>query len=400
MASEQMRQLTRTGTYYACFIALGLVVASLGPTLPGLAEQVGVPLAGISFLFATRSSGYLVESFLGGRIYDRWPGHPVMGGVLLVMAGAMALVPMSSHIVMCAFVLLLVGITEGILDVGGNALLVWNHPTNLAPYMNGLHFFFGVGAFVSPILIAQAMIYGGGITWAYWLLALCIAPIALVLFKLPSPEIQKDHTEITGKTHSFFIFMIAACFFVFVGAEVGIGGWIYTYAVKQGIADDKTAAYITSGFWGALTLGRLIVIPLAARFRPRTIMLVDIVGAILSVGVMVLFPLSKVAIWIGTMGTGLFIASMFATLLAFAGRRIVITGRITGWFFVGSSLGAMTVPWVIGQLFERVGPEVMLVAVGGDLIIALGIFMVLLWQSRKMPLRVSVDAVSAPEMVP
>ena len=123
-------------------------------------------------------------------------------------------------------------------------------------------------------------------------------------------------------------------------------------------------------------------------------------GSILSVGLMVLFPLSKVAIWIGTMGTGLFIASMFATLLAFAGRRIVITGRITGWFFVGSSLGAMTVPWVIGQLFERIGPEVMLMAVGFDLVVALGIFMVLLWQSRKMPMRVSVDVVSAPEMVP
>ena len=400
MAGEQTPHLGRTVSYYAAFIALGLVVASLGPTLPGLAEQVGVPLAGISFLFATRSSGYLLGSLLGGRIYDRLPGHPVMGCVLLVMAGAMALVPVSSHIVLCAAVLLLVGITEGTLDVGGNALLVWNHPTNLAPYMNGLHFFFGVGAFVSPILIAQAVFYSGGITWAYWVLALCIAPIALVILKLPSPEIQKDESEASGQSHSLFIFLIAACFFVFVGAEVGIGGWIYTYAVTQGIADEKMAAYLTSGFWGALTLGRLIVIPLAARFQPRTIMLVDIVGAILSVLVMLMFPLAKGAIWVGTMGTGLFIASMFATLLAFAERRMVITGRVTGWFFVGSSLGAMTVPWVIGQLFERVGPEVMLVAVGVDLIIAFVIFMILLWQSRTMVLRAPSEPVSAPEMVP
>jgi fucose permease len=128
-------------------------------------------------------------------------------------------------------------------------------------------------------------------------------------------------------------------------------------------------------------------------------MLFDIVGAILSVWVMVLFPLSKSAIWVGTIGTGLFIASMFATLLAFAGRRMVITGQVTGWFFVGSSLGAMTVPWVIGQLFERVGPQVMLVAVGVDLVVAFGIFMVLLLQARKMSLLTQVDSVSAPEMV-
>lgn len=399
MALEKT-QLFRTLTYYASFIALGLVVASLGPTLPGLADQVGVPLAGISFLFATRSTGYLLGSLLGGRIYDHLPGHPVMACVLLVMAGAMALVPMSSHLILCALVLLMVGVSEGTLDVGGNALLVWNHPTNLAPYMNGLHFFFGVGAFISPILIAQAVAYGGGIAWAYWMLALCIAPIALVMLKLPSPVRDGDHAEANGKGHSLFVFLIAACFFVFVGAEVGIGGWIYTYAVRQGIADEKMAAYLTSGFWGALTLGRLIVIPLAARFQPRTIMLVDIVGALISVLVMWVFPVAKMAIWIGTMGAGLFIASMFATLLAFAERRMVITGRVTGWFFVGSSLGAMTVPWIIGQLFEGVGPWVMMVAVGGDLIIAFGLFMVLLWQSRNMPLRVQRDPVSAPEMVP
>lgn len=400
MAVEQTTHLGRTFSYYSAFIALGLVVASLGPTLPALAEQVGVPLASISILFATRSSGYLLGSLLGGRVYDRLPGHPVMGCVLLVMAGAMALVPMSSHVILCAAVLLLVGITEGTLDVGANALLVWNHPKNLAPYMNGLHFFFGVGAFVSPILIAQAVAYSGGITWAYWVLALCIAPIALVILKLPSPEIQKDQTEANGNSHSLFVFLIAACFFVFVGAEVGIGNWVYTYAVTQNIADEKMAAYLTSGFWGALTLGRLIVIPLAARFRPRTIMLFDIVGALLSVLVMVAFPMSAIAIWVGTLGTGLFIASMFATLLAFAGRRMVITGRVTGWFFVGSSLGAMTVPWVIGQLFEHVGPQIMLVAVGVDLLIAFGIFMVLLLQARKMPLLNQTDSVSAPEMVP
>ncbi|MDA0709162.1 MAG: MFS transporter [bacterium] len=397
MASN--RPMASTITYYAAFISLGLVVASLGPTLPGLAEIVGVPLAGISFLFATKSAGYLLGSLLGGRVYDRLPGHPVMGGVLLVMAGAMALVPMGSHIVMCAALLMIVGMAEGTLDVGCNALLVWSHPKNLAPYMNGLHFFFGVGAFLSPIVIAQAVIYSGGITWAYWLLAIGIVPIALVLLSLQSPEIQKSDSAVGEKSQTLFVFLVASCFFVFVGAEIGIGGWIYTYAVTQGIADDRMAAYLTSGFWGALTVGRLVVIPLAARFRPRTIMWVDLVGAILSVSVMILLPLSQRAIWAGAMGAGFFIASMFASLLAFAGRRMVISGRVTGWFFVGSSLGGMSVPWIIGQLFERIGPQVMLVVVGVDLLIALVIFMTLLWHARGISLRVSVEPATTPEML-
>jgi hypothetical protein len=35
-----------------------------------------------------------------------------------------------------------------------------------------------------------------------------------------------------------------------------------------------------------------------------------------------------------------------------------MTGGITGLFLVGSSLGGMTVPWLIGQFFESVGPRV------------------------------------------
>ena len=368
-------------------------MASLGPTLPGLAEQVGVPLSQISFLFATRSGGYLMGTLLGGRLFDRLPGHPVLCLVLLVMAGAMAAVPGAGGLWLLAGVLLLVGIAEGTLDVGVNTSLVRNHLENLGPYMNGLHFFFGVGAFLSPIVVAQVMVYGGGIGGAYWLLAFCIVPVALVILKLPSPDIQVDHESGNGTQHGLFIFLIAACFFVFVGAEVGIGGWIYTYAVKQGLADEKVAAYLTSSFWGALTLGRLIAIPVAARVQPRVVLLVDILGAVVSVLMMLMFPLSVVAIWVGTVGTGMFIASMFATLLAFAGRRLVITGQVMGWFFVGASLGAMTVPWLIGQLFERVGPEVMMMVVGVNLLAAFVIFSVLLMYARGMAVRAVTEQV-------
>ncbi|MGD8903377.1 MAG: hypothetical protein PVI67_07415, partial [Anaerolineae bacterium] len=39
-----------------------------------------------------------------------------------------------------------------------------------------------------------------------------------------------------------------------------------------------------------------------------------------------------------------------------AERRIPITGQVTGWFLVAASIGAMSIPWLIGQLFEPLGP--------------------------------------------
>ena len=55
---------------------------SLGPTLPGLAEQTHTALGAISLLFTAHALGYMLGSFLGGRLYDRIPGHPVMAAML------------------------------------------------------------------------------------------------------------------------------------------------------------------------------------------------------------------------------------------------------------------------------------------------------------------------------
>ena len=49
--------------------------------------------------------------------------------------------------------------------------------------------------------------------------------------------------------------LIALFFFLYVGAEVSAGGWIYSFALKSGIATVSSAAYLTSVFWAAFTAG-------------------------------------------------------------------------------------------------------------------------------------------------
>jgi fucose permease len=111
-----------------------------------------------------------------------------------------------------------------------------------------------------------------------------------------------------------------------------------------------------------LTVGRLLSIPLATRLRPRTVLALDLAGSALGAG-LVLFANGPVMVWAGTLLTGLSMASVFPTLLNFAGRRVTLTARITGLFFVGGSLGAMLLPRLTGFLFEPVGPRVALVVV-------------------------------------
>ena len=59
-----------------------------------------------------------------------------------------------------------------------------------------------------------------------------------------------------------------------------------------------------------------------------------------------------------------------------------ITGQITSWFFVGGSLGGMTLPWLIGQLFESIGPRATMSTILADLALATVTFGTLMLVAR------------------
>ena len=77
---------------------------------------------------------------------------------------------------------------------------------------------------------------------------------------------------------------------------------------------------------------------------------------------------------------GLALAPLFATILAVARQRMPISGRATGWFFVGSSAGGMAIPWLIGQLIEAWGPTWVFVVVFVDAVLGLGVCFGLRWR--------------------
>jgi len=369
--------------YYASLGAVGLASAALGPTLPGLAEQTGVSLGGISLVFVARSVGYLAGSLLVGRLYDRLPGHPIMAAGLGLMAASLGLMPFAPWLWALAGLMAVLGAAEAAVDVGNNTLIVWTYGDAVGPYMNGLHFSFGAGAFLAPLVVAQVLGQGGTIAWAYWALAALTLPPALWLARLPSPggrapAAQAAPTAAAGGVSRYgLVALLTACFFFYVGAEMGFGAWVYTYAERMGLADAASAAYLTSAFWGALTAGRLLSIPLAARLRPRTLLAAALSGCLASVGAAWLWPGSPALLWAAALGTGFSMATIFPTLMAFASRRLALTGQITSFFFIGGSLGGMFLPWLIGQWVEPAGPRVVLAVIFSGLALDLAAFLAL-----------------------
>jgi FHS family Na+ dependent glucose MFS transporter 1 len=147
---------------------------------------------------------------------------------------------------------------------------------------------------------------------------------------------------------------------LYVGGEAGYGAWIYTYAFTLNFGTEVTAAYLTSAFWGSFTLGRLLGVWVSTQARPLTILYLDFAGCVVSLGLILLFPQSRLMLWTGTILFGIAQASIFPTFLTLAEERMHVTGTIAGLFLVGAGVGGMILPWLIGQAFVQVGAGAMM----------------------------------------
>jgi MFS transporter, FHS family, Na+ dependent glucose transporter 1 len=350
-----------TAAYYLAFILLGLTVAVDGPALLKLAEHTSSTLDQISLIFIFGSLGYLVGSYIGGRVYDRVPGHRFMSGVLIFLGIIIALVPVVSSRWALFGIVLILGLAKGALDVGCNTLLLWVHNETVGPFMNGLHAFFGVGSFIAPLIVAQVIAVTDDINWVYWFFAVAAFPVAIWIWNLPSPAARTVPAHHENAPFPILpVLIMVLCFVLYVGGEAGYGAWIYTYAFTLKFGTEVTAAYLTSAFWGSFTLGRLLGIWVSMRARSLTILVLDFAGCLVSLALILFFNESATLLWIGTILFGISQASIFPTFLTLAEERMHITGTITGWFLVGAGMGSMILPWLIGQAFVQIGAGAMI----------------------------------------
>lgn len=366
------RDWQATAAYFAIFASLGLILASLGPALPFLAGRLGRNVDELGLLFSARAVGSVGGALVGGYLYDRRPGHPLVATVLVVLAVAIFLFPQAGFLPLLALALFVAGTGEGMLGVGINTLIGWEHPERSAPFLNGLHFAFGVGAFLAPVMIVVSYRLSGYVASAYVALALLLLPLAFWLVRLPSPHPLETNN---GKMPTVPVDIQALAGIVtflalYVGAEIGFGGWIYTYALDRGVAQETGAALLNSAYWGAFTLGRLVSIPLAARWRPRRLLPAHLLLALVGLGLLLLLP-GPLAVWAGSIAFGWALAPIFPTTVALAGRRLELSGRVNASLMIGGAFGAMTLPWLLGRIFGAWGAQATMVALFVDITLAL-----------------------------
>lgn len=346
--------------YLAMFVTLGLSASLLGPALSGLRERTGTSTSAISILFVCGSLGYLAGSLLGGRGYDRRLGHRLLGGALASTAAALVAVAWAPSLAALVVAYTFHGVAGGGVDVGGNTLLVWAKGRGAGPYLNALHLCFGIGALLAPLVVNRALAWGDGVGGAYVATALPTLGIAAWLARRPAPEpVDAGAHDSGGSAPPAVLGCVATFFFLYVGVEVGFGGWVYTYAQEIDLGGRNGPAVLTALFWGSFTAGRVLSVWLSGRLAAGAVLTGSCVLAVVASGLLVVADGAAAAVWVGTVLFGFGTAPQFATMITFAERHFPLTGSATSWFMGAAGLGGLALPWIIGQLLDRSGAAAM-----------------------------------------
>eukprot|EP00696_Hemimastix_kukwesjijk_P003770 gnl/Hemi2/1462_TR518_c0_g7_i1.p1 gnl/Hemi2/1462_TR518_c0_g7~~gnl/Hemi2/1462_TR518_c0_g7_i1.p1 ORF type:complete len:585 (-),score=107.01 gnl/Hemi2/1462_TR518_c0_g7_i1:46-1800(-) len=359
-------------TLTLCFsyMLLGLVMAAVGPALSMLAVNTASSVSDLAFVFPVRSFGYFLGSLLGGPLFDSYDGCTLLCLALSLCGCATFLIPFASYLWIVVLLICVQGFSLGCLDTGGNVLLMWVHGDKVAPFMQTMHFSFGLGAVMAPLTIERFTqgSSAGMLKWAFWLMALLFIPIAIWLMTLPGPKRPPNPTgegsrpqqsNYSFTRYEFHIIALTATLLgLYVGCEIAYGGYIFVYATEYLPIDmdDSSADFLTAVFWACLAVGRLVAIPISLYVTPAQMLWWDYVGCFCGSLMMVLFPYSQLALWSCTAVYGFFMASVFPTIMNLTEGYMVVTGSAASIFVVGASLGEALIPIILAIIFTG-GPS-------------------------------------------
>ncbi|XP_003963554.1 major facilitator superfamily domain-containing protein 4B [Takifugu rubripes] len=164
--------------------------------------------------------------------------------------------------------------------------------------------------------------------------------------------------NLRGLPVSFFMIHILGGLVLFMtdGIVGTYAGFVYTYGVSEPISlPHKTAGYLASIFWAAITAGRLLSIPLSYRFKPVKLLMFNLAGAIVTVLMLLIFYTSTIFLFVGTCLCGLFLSSIFPCMLAYTEDILDYQGCATSVLVTSAGMGEMVMQVLVGSIIQTEG---------------------------------------------
>ena len=352
---------------YLIFISLGLPDSLLGSGWPKMQMVFGVPSSWAGYVSMTISFMTIISALLSPRMIRRF--HTkwiVITSIALTVSGLLGFSICERYWMLFLFAVPY-GLGAGAIDASVNHYVANHYSSSV---MNFLHCFYGVGAMMSPCIMAQALKaarWNEGYRWTaviqMGILLVCI--LSLPLWKRNEAAAGEKNGDSAGigetlKVPGVVLTLIA--FFAYCSGEATCFLWTPSYfaGTRAGLSDETIASFGSLIFAG-LMLGRLISGFISNRLGDKRLIRVGIAVELIGI-LLVILPAKShwiAAIGFVVIGTGMgpvYPAIQHMAPLNF-GKRY--SAAVIGLQMASAYIGSTFMPMVFGHLQQAVGIGVM-----------------------------------------
>lgn len=399
----------------------GYLDAAPGALIPFIEKYYDISYSVVSLIWMANAAGFIFVACLSHKIRPSLGLQKSLTLGCVLLCAMYAIVLSGTHFAVIVVAFFLGGMGMAITLAQANVFLTGLE--NCSKYLSFCHGSYGVGATISPLLATLMATHGAKWHYAYVInLGLALSTGLNVWFSfegadvdllpwdeehenVPSQELTPAETAEEGielssvrtlrrmstvalpkgsshwelmklALHNSITWTMALCVLFYQGSEVSIAGWVVTYLIEYRHGNPNAVGYVASGFWGGLTIGRLVLarpahVYLGVRrsvllFSSLTIILVAMTWAI---------P-NAIAAGVCISLAGVLIGPSYILIITLAARiipRKIQIVSITIMTAFGSSGGAVF-PFLVGLISQSAGTYVVL-----PIFIALYSAMTLLW---------------------
>ncbi len=343
--------LTPTAAAHIVFVPTGILTVLLGPVLPVLAARWSLNDSQAGELFTAQFLASTVGVVFSGSLVPRMGYRVVLVLGLFFMALGVGTLPLGSWIwgmtsVSCF------GVGLGLAIPTANLLVAEVNPERKASALALLNFSWSVGAVACPFMLAPFQQSNRTPTFLY-ALGGCVAVLALGLSgaSLPRPGKNKGVSPavpLIQLMQSPAAIMLGLLFFLYVGTESAVGGWLASYAKRMVNGRGTMWVETPSFFYGSLLLGRALA-PIALRhISDLKLARVGLATALLGV-IGVVSSRSLIPVLLTACVIGLGLSAIYPITIALLSHTFgASANRVGSVMFALAGAGGASLPWLVG----------------------------------------------------
>ncbi|KAL9129459.1 MAG: hypothetical protein Q9217_002093 [Psora testacea] len=263
----------------ACLMNLGngLNDSAPGALIPYMEKEYRIGYAIISLIFVANAAGFISAAPLTHALQARLGRAKsyVMAESIITAAYVMLVCRPPFPVVVIAFFFIGLGIA---FNLALNNVFCANL-ANSTTTLGFLHGAYGIGGTIGPLMATALVTHGRSWSTFYFItLAVTLTNLAMAFttfrtYEADSPAslvpLRPTHSNPTGTSSKAKLLkqalknkttILGALFiFAYQGAEVSISGWVISFLISYRRSSPARVGYVTSGFWGGITLGRFVL---------------------------------------------------------------------------------------------------------------------------------------------